>query len=200
MASVASAQAVERMVDATKVFPMLDKFLAIAPADRSQLALGYLVTKDGKPASDVRLTLVSGGRRTPLPVAADGRVERLPSGADFAAHAQVDVEAPPGAKLGARLDLGTAIKPAPEISAADCALAITQANAAMHRAAGVLAMLAPRISKTVFIGAVGGMAVGPDGKAQLLPLVKGQPVYDADAVKDAKVLRFTKAPTSIDLE
>ena len=49
MATAAGAQTVERMVDAAKLFPMLDKFQAIAPADRSELALSYLVLQDDKP-------------------------------------------------------------------------------------------------------------------------------------------------------
>lgn len=199
-ATAAAAQTTERLVDAGKVFPMLEKFLAIPPADRSKLALGYIVVQDGKPPSDLHLTLVADGRRTPLPIADGGRVGRLPTAADFAAHAQVAIDAPKGAKFGSRLDLSTNIKPAQDISASDCALAVVQANAAIQRVAGVMAMLAPHLSKVIFLGAAGGVAIAADGKSQPLPLVKGQPAYDPATVKDARVLRFSKAPASLDLE
>jgi hypothetical protein len=200
LAASASADTTERLVDAGRVFPLLDKFIAIAPADRSRLALGYRVTEDGRAPTDVRLTLVSGGRRTPLPLAPDGQVERLPVAADFASHAEVAIAAPKGAKLAAQIELSAAIPSAPEIAAADCALAITQGQAAVRRAAGMMALLAPRITKAVFVGSGSGVAVGADGQSRPLPLVDGQPAYDPAALKDAKVLRLAKAPVKIELQ
>jgi hypothetical protein len=200
LASSVMAETVERLVDAAKVFPMLDKFLAIPPAERSRLILSYRVTQDGRPPADVHLNLIVEGRRTPLPIAATGQVERLPSAADFSAHAQVAVDAPKGAKLGTMLDLSAAIPSGQEITAADCALALIQGNAAIHRVAGVMAIMAPHLSAAAFLGAGSGVAVGADGQSRPLPLVKGQPVYDPAVLKDVKMLRLAKAPTRIDLQ
>ncbi len=191
----------EKTVDALKLFPMLEKFYAIPSADRSKLALGYAILNERKPSPDVHLTLVVGERRTPLALAPDGKLMRLPTSADLAAHAQVTVSAPHGAKLSSRLDLGSSIAPAQEISAADCTLAIAQANAAIRRVAGmVMSFMAPHISRAAFPGAGSGVAVAADGKTTPLPVVKGVPVYDPNAIKGAKTLRFTHAPSHVDFD
>lgn len=200
-ASVAGAAlAQERLVDAAKVFPMLDKFYSVPAADRSKLVTAYSVmTKDGHPATGLHLALVTGGKRTPMPIAADGRVERLPTPAELAAHAEVATDGPKGS-FNIRLNLLTSIKPAQEISAADCALAVTQVNAAIQKAAGMMAMLAPKVKATTFPGAGSGMAVMADGKTVPLPLIKGAPAYDPEAIKNAKTIRLAKSPSAVSLE
>lgn len=193
-----TAMAEERLIDAAKVFPMLDKLYAIPAADRSKIVAVYSIkAKDGHPAGP--LTLVVGGKRAPLPIAADGRVERLPSPAEMAAHAQVATEAPKGA-FSVGISLVTSIKPAQEISAAECALAVTQVNGAIQKAAGMMAMLAPKVKATTFPGAGSGVAVMADGKSVPLPLIKGAPAYDPDAIKGAKTIRLAKAPSVVSLE
>jgi hypothetical protein len=189
-------------VEVLRVFPMLDRFLAIAPADRSKLALGYEVRRDGKPAGDVRLTLVEGDKRTVLPVAPDGKVLRLPAAADLAAHAQVLVSAPKGSKLSIQLDFGASIVPAQEISVADCDLAVRQGAAAIAKAAGMLGgFLAPHVTRVSFPAAEGGVALDADGHVlQPLPLIGGVEVYQPGHIKGAKTLRFIKAASSVKLD
>jgi hypothetical protein len=179
-AAAEAPAAPERTVEAAKIFPFLDKFYAASPAERSLLSLRYNLTHDGKPASDVHLFLVLGGKRTPIPVSADGRIERLPTPTELAQHAQVAIEAPQGVKFNNRLNLESAVKPALEVSAADCATSIAQANAAIQRAAGMMAML--------------------DGKTQPLPMVKGAPSYDPASIKGAKTIRLAKAPSVVSLD
>jgi hypothetical protein len=198
LAGAASAE--EKTVDAAKVFAMLDKFYAAPPAERSLLALRYTLTHDGRPATDLHPVLIVGGKRTAIPIAADGRVERLPTAAELAAHAQVGLDAQAGMKFTNHLSLDTAIRPAQEISAAECVQAIDQANAAIRRAAGVMAMLAPKVKAVTFIGAGSGVAVLADGKTAPLPLIKGAPAYDPEALKNVKTLRLAKAPTLVSLE
>jgi hypothetical protein len=190
----------DRTLDALKVFPFLDKFYAVPAEQRTLIALRYTLTHDGKPATDIKLTLMVDGRRIPLPIAPNGRVERLPSPAEIAAHAQLLVEAAPGIKFHNRLALDTAIRPAQEIVAADCGLAIKQANDAIGRAAGVMAMLAPKVRATTFEGSGSGVAVLADGRTTPLPLIDGQPAYDPSKIKDAKAIRLAKAPTLVSLE
>jgi len=199
-ASIAGgAMAEERLIDAAKVFPMLDRLYATPAADRSKLLTVYSFTKDGHPATGLHLTLVSGGKRTPIPIAADGHAELLPSPADLAAHAQIATDAPKGA-FNVRMNVFTNIKPAQELSAADCALAVTQVNTAIQKAAGMMAMLAPKVKATTFPGAGSGMAVLADGKTVPLPLIKGAPAYDPDAIKGAKTIRLAKTPALVSLE
>ncbi len=193
------AWAQERLVDAGKIFALLDKFYAMPPADRSLLAVHYNILHDGKPASDLRAFLVVGDKRTPIPVGEDGRVKSLPTPGDLAAHAQVAIEAPPGSKFSSRLSLDTAIPPAVEVNASTCAQAINQANDAVRRAVGVLAMLA-RFKAVTFVAAGSAVAVLADGKTVPLPLVGGAPAYDPDGIKGAKTIRLARTPSLIGLE
>jgi len=195
-----AAVAQERLVDAGKVFALLDKFYAMPPADRSLLAVRYTVMRDGKPAPDLHAVLVVGGRRIPIPVAPDGTVGRLPTPAELAAHAEVAIDAPPAFKFASRLSLDTSIPPASELSAATCAQAIGEANAAVRRAAGVMAMLAPKIKAVTFVGAGSGVAVLADGRTVALPLIGAAPAYDPDAIKSAKTIRLARTPALISLE
>ncbi len=195
-----AARAQERLADAAKLFPMLDKFYATPVADRSALALHYVFVHDGKPATDVHFALVVNGKRTPMALSSTGQVERVPSAADLAAHAQVAIDAPPGVKFNVRLDMATSISPAREIGAAECQAAIDQANAAIRRAAGVMALMAPRVKAATFVGAGSGVAVTADGKTLPLPLIKGAPAYDPAAVPGARTLRLARTPSLVSLE
>lgn len=195
-----AAAAQERLIDADKLFGLLDKFYAMPAADRSLLAVRYNVFHDGKPASDLHVFLVVGGKRTALPVAADGRFERLPTPAELAAHAQVAIEAPPTFKVSNRLSLDTALPPALEVNAGACVQAIAQGNDAVRRAAGVMTMMAPKVKAVTFVGAGAGLAVLNDGKTVPLPFIHGAPAFDPVAIKDARVIRLNRAPTLISLE
>jgi hypothetical protein len=195
--AVAQAPPAESLIAADKLFFMLDKFYATPPADRSKLAVHYTIMQNKKPAPNIRLTLVANGKRTPLPVAPDGEVQRLPTAEELAAHPQIAVG---GGAVQVTLGLWSSIRPSEEISAADCALAIAQANSTMKRAAGVMAMLAPQVKVTTFPGAGSGVAVMADGKTTPLPLFKGAPAYDPVAIKGAKTIRLAKAPTAVGLE
>jgi hypothetical protein len=194
------ALAQPRLVDAGKVFALLDKFYAIPAADRSLLAISYIWTRDGKPAPDIHPDLVVDGRHTPIPLGSDGRTRRLPTAAELAAHAQVAFDVPPNTKLSVRLSLDTAIPPAREVAASTCALAIVQANDAIRRAAGVMAVLAPKVKAVTFVGSDSGVAVSAEGRTTPLPLIKGAPAYDPETVKDTKSIRLARTPSLISLE
>ena len=198
--AIAQTPAPERLVDATKVFPMLDKFYSAPPADRSHLAMHYSFTENGKPATSLHLTMVAGGKHTPLPILPDGRVERIPTAADMAEHAQIAIDAPKGAKFAAHMSADTAIRPALEVNAADCAKAIDQYNTQVRRQAGVMALVVPKAKACTFPGAGSGAAVMGDGKTQPLPIVKGMPAFEPEAMKGARTVRLAKAPTLVSLE
>ena len=194
------AQSTERMVDAAKVFPMLDKFYAAPPAERSLLTMRFSYTEEGRPATNLRLTLVQGAKRTPLPIRADGKVERIPTQAELADHAQVAIEAPKGSKFAAHMSVDTAIRPTLEISAGDCAKAIDQYDAQVKRQAGILAMVVPKAKACTFPGAGSGVAVMGDGKNQPLPVIKGMPAFEPENARGAKLIRLARAPSVVSLE
>lgn len=191
---------VEKTLDAAKVFALLDKFYAAPPADRSLLALRYTVMENGAPASHVRFTLVAGGKRTPMPIGADGRVERLPTPAELNDHAQVALEAPKGTKLSIKMAVETTIRPAVEVSPGDCAKAINQYNNQVKRQAGILALAVSKAKACTFPGSGSGVAVMTDGKTQPLTVVKGMPAFEPEAARGAKTVRLAKAPTVVSLE
>jgi hypothetical protein len=196
--ALAQAPAPERLVDAGKVFVMLDKFYATPPADRSKLEPSYVVTQDKKPVPNLRLTLVADGKRIPLPLGPNGRIERLPSATELA-HARIEVAGAKG-PLQIQIALFSSIRPAEEINAAECALAISQANSSIKRAAGLMAMLAPQVKATTFPGSGSGVAVMADGKTTPLPLLNGTPTYDPAVIKGARTLRLAKAPSAVGFE
>ncbi|MFT4252113.1 MAG: hypothetical protein QM608_06495, partial [Caulobacter sp.] len=76
--SVALAQG-SKIAPADKVFSYLESFLKVPAQDRSRTRVVYGLTRDGKPAAGLKATLVeASGARTPLPINAEGRFERLP--------------------------------------------------------------------------------------------------------------------------
>jgi hypothetical protein len=189
----------ERLDEPRVAFYMIDKFYAVPAADRSELKLTYKVLHGVAPAPKVHLTLVVDGKRTPLPIAADGRVERLPTEADLAAHAMIALDVPRG-YISIPVDLGAAMPPAREIDPARCALAIDQANGAIRRAFGMLAFIAPRVGAVTFPGAGSGVAVMADGKTRPLPLHNGAPTYVPGPFKEARTLRLARTPNAVVLE
>ena len=90
--AAAPAAAADKLADVKKVLPYLDAYLKLPPAERSRFTVAYCMRQDGKPLT-APLWLVDGGERTPLPLRADGRLERLPTLAQYQrAQVQVGVE------------------------------------------------------------------------------------------------------------
>ena len=199
----AQAQAGERTValPVKKLFPYLDAYLSLPPAERSRFAMAYRVLVDGKPAAGLRLFVVDGGQRTSLSIDATGRIGRQPSLAQLRSNdAKVEVTGPEGHKFGLRLDIEPLAAPAAEMDAHALALACQQATAGAKKAAGVMGFAAPRLDRVVFEGASGGQAVTADGRAVALAVVKGEPVFDPAKLPDARVLRFARAPRRLLLD
>lgn len=197
-----SAQAGERTValPAKKMFPYLEAYLSLPPAERSRFAMAYRALIDGKPAVGLKLVLLDGAQRTPLPIDGFGRISRQPSLAQLrSAQAKVEVTGPEGHKFGLALDLEPAIAPAAEIDAHALAQACDQATAGAKKAAGVMGFAAPRLDRVVFEGAAGGQAVTANGRTVALAVVKGEPVFDPAKLPDARVVRFTRAPRRLTL-
>lgn len=188
-------------VPAKKLFPYLDAYLSLPPAERSRFSMAYRALLDGKPATGLKLVLVEGGQRTPLPIDGFGRIGRQPSLAQLrSSDAKVEVTGPEGHKLGLALDMEPAVAPAAEIDAHALAQACDQATAGAKKAAGVLGFAAPRLDRVVFEGAAGGQAVTAQGRTVALAVVKGEPVFDPAKLPDARVVRFTRAPRRLKLE
>lgn len=197
IALCASARAAERTasVPVKKLFPYLEAYLSLPPAERSRFVMAYRLLAAGNPDPSLRVVLVAGGQRTPLPLDGFGRISRLPTAAQLRApDARAEVTGPQERRFNLSLDIEPAIAPAAEMDAHALALASQQATAGARKAAGVMGFAAPRLDRVVFEGGAGGEAVNGQGKATPLMVVKGNPVFDPAKQPDARAIRFSHAP------
>ncbi|PXA89982.1 hypothetical protein DMC25_08550 [Caulobacter sp. D4A] len=195
--SVALAQG-NKVAPADKVFGYLENFLKVPAQERSRTRVAYRVTRDGKPAEGLKAMLVdAGGARTPLPISADGRFERLPTLAQLQGGAKVEFDAPADAKFGSTLIIEPVLKPAAEYEAGELKVVLDSTNGVIGRAAGPMAMLAPKMTGFSFPGASGGVVVGADGKTQALPLAGKAPIYRLSDFKGATRIRLSGTPSQV---
>ncbi|MFT4254085.1 MAG: hypothetical protein QM608_16580, partial [Caulobacter sp.] len=156
----------------------------------------YGLTRDGKPAAGLKATLVeASGARTPLPINAEGRIERLPTLAQLQGGAKVEFDAPADAKFGSTLIIEPVLKPAAEYDAGELKTVLESTNAVIGKAAGPMAMLAPKMTGFSFPGATGGVVIGSDGRTQALPLAGKTPIYRLSDFKGAARIRLSGAPS-----
>lgn len=194
-----AAWAESKLFPLDKVFPYLQGYLELPPAERSRFTLDYRLTGDSRGLQTVRTALVDGNRTISLAIGADGRFAQLPTLQQFRDKTQLSIEAEKGVRLGIALAVEPTAKPSKEMDAADLAAALVQAQAGEQKLAGLLAFAAPKLTRVAFQGVGSGEAVGLDGRAQALPLVKGRPVFDPAVLKGVKVLRFPAAPSRVEL-
>jgi len=191
----------EGSVPAGDMYPFLRLFYDLPPTDRSKLAVSYALTVNGEPPKGMRFLLDVNGRRTPIPLSANGTLERMPTPAEMAADAQVVVT---GAVGQHKLDIGpslrTSIAPAREIRAADCDLALAQVNSAGGKLSRLLSVFIPKVKAVTFPGAVDGVAMLADGSVVALPKIKGAPAYMPATIHSARLIRLARPPTIVDLE
>jgi hypothetical protein len=194
-----SAHAEERLVEARRVFGFLDIYQSLTPAERSGFVMNYALRKDGKPlVTDVTL-VEADGKRTVLPVNAEGRITRLPTAAQMAGKPSVGIDAAVG-KVAVAMQVESTVRPAAELPAAPFAPGLAQVNAAVTAKLGMMASLVPKVSRVTFTGVASGKAVMADGHEVDLPLAKDGPTYDPVALKGARSLKFPKTPEHIRFE
>lgn len=193
--ATAAAAPPEKSVPVSKAFPYLETYLKMPAAERSRFTLGYFLTIGGKPATNVNVWLVDGGKRTPVPIGADGIVIRTPNLGELERNATVVLGASPDTKFGLQLQIEPLVPRGVEMDAPALSLAAVQADAAVHKAAGLLGFAAPHLTRIYFKGSSGGEAVFADGHAVKLSVLKGFTFYDTETERGAKTIRFTKAPT-----
>ena len=196
LATLAAAPA-EKSVPVGKAFPYLENYLKMPAGERSRFTLGYFLTIGGKPATDVKVWLVDGGKRTPIPIGAEGVVLRTPNFGELERKATVVLGASPDTKFGLQMVIEPLVPRSAEMDAQALALAAVQADAGVRKAAGVLGFAAPHLTRIYFKGGSGGEAVFADGRAVKLGALKGFVFYDLDAERGAKTIRFAKAPTIV---
>jgi hypothetical protein len=188
-----------KTVPATKIFPFLEAMLKVPPAERARIRVTYALRHEGKPATGVKATLVeTGGARTPLPIDGEGRFERVPNLAQLQGKAEVAFDVPADFKLGVAMLLDPTLKPASDYDVRELDATVTDSNAAIRKAAGAMALMAPQMTGLAFKDARSGQAVFPDGSAQSLPVADGAVVYRQGQFKGATRVRLAKTPSVVD--
>lgn len=190
------AVAGERLTPARKLFPYLDLYLGLPPAQRDVFTMSYQVRENGGPPRAVRIAFVSGGGRTPAPLDEAGRLERLPTLEEW--RGQAAVEAPAGTRLSVNMRLGCTGVPGREPSVERLARCVAQYRAALGRA-GPFSLLAPRLDRVVLREAGGGEVVTAEGARRPLPLQGGHPVFEPAAWRGARAMVLERAPTELSL-
>jgi hypothetical protein len=197
--TAAPATAREKTVPAEKLFMYLDKFLKVPAHERTRMRLRYVLRSEGKPMGDVKVALVeASGARTSLPVGEDGEFERLPTLAQLDGKAKVVVDVPADKKFGISMSPAPALKLSQEYDARDVALAVTESNAVMRKAAGpALALMVPKFAGIGFIGSQNGQVIFGDGRTEALPIVGGVPVFLPNTMKGATRIKLARVPTRL---
>ncbi len=192
------AVASDKLVDPKKVFRYLDEYLKLPAAERSRFRINYYLHLGPQPLT-APVWLVEGATKTPVPLrASDGRVERLPTAAQLA-NAKIQIGVEEGAKLGLSIGIETLAAPTAEMDARDVAAALAQAAAGVKKAAGIMAMAMPKLTQVSFPGVASGEVITADGKRSPLPLVKGAPTFKPADFRNARTLKFPKAPLKGDM-
>lgn len=184
-----------KTVELKRVFPFLQAYLKIPPADRSRFTLSYYLRQDGKPFAG-QVWIIDDGQRTPVPIAPDGRIERLPTLAQLDGG-RIHFDAPEKSKMGVSLEVQPLAPPAVEMSARELAAAVAQAAAGARKVAGVMSFAVPKLDQVSFPGAPSGEVIFADGRRAPLPMLKGAPVFEPAKTPGAATLRFPKAPMRV---
>lgn len=195
-AGPALAQA-NKSVSCDKVFVFLENYLKIPAAERDRFILAYYLRIDGQPPKGLNAWLGAGAERIPVPIAADGRVQRLPTLAQLKAKTPLVFDVPDSTKFSLSMTIEPVARPAAEMKAADLAAAVAQAAKGAKKAAGLLGAVAPKMESVTFRGVAAGTVVHANGSTSALPLVKGQPVFQPGKLKTAAILKFAKAPAQM---
>ena len=90
------------------------------------------------------------------------------------------------------------LRSATEYEARELAGVVAEGNAVIGKAAGVLALAAPKMTGIEFPKSESGVAVFADGRTQPLPVSDGMPVFRPDQMKGAVKVRLAKAPSAPD--
>ena len=196
-ASVAGAAGMKsRDVEASKVFAYLDTYLNLPPEQRSGFVLSYRFQTTGTQVAP-RLFLLRGAEQIVLPIAADGRVELLPSLADLKARAHVLLQAPEGIKVSETLDLMATQPMRADYAATDFNVGLEQVNRAVKKIAGPLSLMAPKMTKVVFVGAGSGEIIDASGHASPMPVTADGPAFSPLTTPSARAVRLARAPSRI---
>lgn len=180
-----------------QVFPYWENYLRIPAAERGRFQLAYRLLAGDRPVTDLQLFAVDGGRRERIAIDAEGRMR--PPSLDFFRSRTAVIEAPGalGRTVSINMEVLANVPPAPEIETAQLAATLTQANAAIRKAAGPLGLVAPKMARVVLKGAGSGEAVDAQGRRTPLPVANGSPYFQPAAMPTARRLVLAQRPSRL---
>lgn len=179
---------------ANKVFRFWDLYLGIPAAERSRFAMNFYLHLNGKPTTGQPVYLVMpGGGRTLLTQAADGRITRMPTLAEWKDGVVEADERNEKDRYSLPMELNPIVRLGETVATSDLQASIDQCNSAIRRRAGVIGFAVPKMEQVLFAGAGSGQAVA-GAKATPLPVFKSYVAYKPADQAGAQSLRFAKAP------
>lgn len=197
LALASPALAANKTIEAAKAFPYLAAYLKLPAAERSHFTMAYYLRLGTDPLK-APVWLVEGGKRTSLPLRADGKVERLPDLAHLEAG-QLEIAVDPATKINTVLGVEPLVAPAADLDARELAAAIAQAAVGSRKAVGIMAMAMPKLTNVGFVGVPAGEVEFADGHRATLPLVKGVPTFTPGDMPNARRIRLPAVPRKLDM-
>jgi len=183
----------------------IDKFYAIAPAERDKLTLYVSVTPANqaiKPA-DVALSVVTAEGRQPLPMS-DGRLLLTPNSKWMNDDAKVWTNVPKGEKTKLEYVVTTPVPAGLQWNYASLMSSVPQANSAVKKMAGMFSMMAPKIEVVILkfakpaelkIQTRDGVKLYSSDAKQAIKLK-----FDAAMLKDNPTVTVSERPTEAELD
>jgi hypothetical protein len=138
----------QKLVDTVKA----DKFYALPAAERDKVILYARLIPVNKTIApgEVKLVVVDGASRTPLPLDAAGRGRIVPNQQWLANDARIWTSLPASEKSSVSFDIGAVLPEAPQWNYATVMGSVPQANAAIGKVAGALSMFVPTMKSVIF--------------------------------------------------
>ncbi|MFT3997327.1 MAG: hypothetical protein QM667_07965 [Asticcacaulis sp.] len=172
----APAAATQTEIAADRAFPFLSKFLSLPASERDEITLAYVLKIKGG-TQGASITLRHNGQSQRLSIQSDGRITPLPTLAQLRSGTVVLSGPEKGVSMRVRV---FATEPlAKTMPFAPLARAVQQADSAMRKVGGVLAMTQPKPDRLYFVGSGNARVVMADGSQKLLPKSPREDAYPA---------------------
>lgn len=195
---------VTQNASASDAFPGLKGFLNLSPNERNLVDVYYVLRIKRCDASRVSASLLDNGRRTPLHIAADGRIEPLPTRAQLNGDATVTTVRPESCTVAMKLKVTPTQGLKSSYDAHNLAQGVDQGNRAMRKIVGILAIGLAKLDRVYFVGGGEAMAVMDNGQKQPLPRTSGKgeypsgtPYYVPDQMRGVARIELSRTPSNV---
>lgn len=190
---LALGQSNQRAVDANRVFAHLLDFYGLPAGARSHFQPVYRLS--AVTGATPPISIATASARRALTLGGAGQVLDPPTAAELRSNAQVIVGGP--TRMSAAMSLEPVLVLSTNIRAADAVTALAQANAAIGRFAGPMALLAPHLTGIGFVAppAAAGRILLANAQRAPMPYVASRFEFRPSAIANASTLSFVVAPT-----